>query len=269
MGETIVFFRDDDIGQVTDPLRFYVDLLLAHEIPCHYEVVPAYLDAEAAGWLRQLKAAHPDHVFLDQHGLRHEQVIGGEHVFSEFAGGRPYADQVRDIGEGRDQLEQALGDAFSGEVFTPPCHKYDADTLRALGDCGFATLSAGVRTDALSRAYYALGRTLGRVDFLGKRVSYHRGITPDARLAEVSCVIDVHMDEDGQGNLLVKSEADLWQEFEIARARLDAVGVMTHHQICDTPEKQSAFRGFVTRLVADPGVRFAALRDLVPQREAA
>lgn len=269
MSETVVFFRDDDIGALSDPLRFHVDLLLEHDIPCHYQVVPSFLDAEAAGWLRAKKSAHPALVHLDQHGLRHEQTLRGERVFSEFAGGRAYDDQLRDIHEGRDRLEQALGDAFSGRVFTPPCHKYDAQTLRALGELGFDTLSAGVRTDWPSRAYYALGRALRRVDFLGKRVSYHRQITPEPRLAEVSCVIDVHMDDDGRGGALEKDAGRLWAEFEIARARLEGVGIMTHHEVCASPERRAALRTFVERLVADPDVRFAALADLAPRREAA
>ncbi len=269
MGETIVFFRDDDVGELTDPLRFHVDLLLEHGIACHYQVVPCYLDAEAAGWLRRVKAEHADLVHLDQHGLRHEQTLGGELVYSEFAGGRDFDDQLTDIREGRDRLADALGDAFSAQVFTPPCHKYDARTLRALGELGFDTLSAGIRTDLPSRLYYAIGRGLGRVDFLGRRVSYHCQRTPQPELAEVSCTIDVHQDTDARGERLDKALDRLWAEFEAARARLDCVGVMTHHQVCDTPELQATLRRFVEKLHAEPGVRFAALRDLAPQSEAA
>ena len=57
MGETIVFFRDDDVGEWTPALRFHVDLLLELGISCHYLVVPSYLDAGCAATLRDLKQA--------------------------------------------------------------------------------------------------------------------------------------------------------------------------------------------------------------------
>ncbi|MEZ7979165.1 MAG: DUF2334 domain-containing protein [Myxococcota bacterium] len=265
MGETIVFFRDDDVGEMTDPLRFHLDVLLERDIPCHYQVVPDYLDAECAGALRQLKQTHRDLLHFNQHGLHHEQTLNGEQVYSEFAGGRPFEDQLGDIRLGRERLEQALGDAFEGDVFTPPCHKYDRETLRALGELGFKTLSAGVRTDPASRFYYFVGHLLGRVELLGKRVSYHQRVTPEKRLTEVSVVIDVHEDQDDAGNRIDKDVDTLWGEFCAAREVLKAVGVMTHHQVCDTPARQAVLAEFVSRIAAEPGVRFESLRDLAPQ----
>ena len=132
-----------------------------------------------------------------------------------------------------------------------------------------AGLSAGLRTDFPARVYYQLGRALGRVELLGKRVSYHRRFTPDPRLAEVSVVVDVHEDLDANGARIEKTADDLWNDFEAARRSLDAVGIMTHHQACDTPEKQAALRTFVSRLAADPSVRFGALLDLAPARASA
>ncbi len=269
MAETLVFFRDDDVGELTDPLRFHLDLLIEFGIPCHYQVVPSYLDAACAAELRRRKAAHPDLVHFNQHGLHHEQIVEGRVEYAEFAFGRPYEDQKKAIAEGREQLSQQLAEAFSSDVFTPPCHKYDAATLRALGDLGFSVISAGLRTDWPARAYYGLGRALGRVELLGKRVSYHRRFTPDARLAEVSVVVDAHEDVDGRGVRLEKTADDLWSDFEAARRSLDAVGIMTHHQACETPAKQAALRSFVERLAADPSVRFGDLLDLQPSRAAA
>lgn len=266
MAETLVFFRDDDVGALTDPLRFHLDLLIEFGVPCHYQVVPAYLDADCAGELRRRKAAHPGLVHFNQHGLDHEQTVNGRVEYAEFAFGRSFEDQRRAIAEGRDQLAQQLGEAFSPDVFTPPCHKYDGATLRALGDLGFTVLSAGLRTDWPARVYYRVGRALGRVELLGKRVSYHRRFTPEARLAEVSVVVDAHEAVDGRGVRLEKTANDLWADFQAARRSLDAVGIMTHHQACETPAKQTALRTFLERLASDPSVRFGDLLDLQPER---
>lgn len=266
MRETIVFFRDDDVGELTDPLRFLLDVFLEYEIPCHYQVVPHYLDSQSAAALRQIKRENPERVHFNQHGLRHEQMIGGQKSYGEFAGGRAYEDQLRDIRLGKEMLEQMLGDAFTPDVFTPPCHKYDAETIRALGDLGFAILSAGIHVGWASRGYYAAGRLLGRVDFLGKRVSYHQRMTPDPRIAELSVAIDVHEDQAEDGSRLDKGLDELWSEFSAVRRHLDAVGVMTHHQACETPEKQRVFREFVARLAVEPGVRIVDMLELSPAR---
>lgn len=267
--ETKVFFRDDDVGAWTDPLRFHVELMIEYTVPCHYLVVPAYLDDTCARALRDLKQRAPALVHFNQHGFTHEQQVGGEIVYSEFAGGRPYADQRADIEKGRDQLAERLGEAFEGDVFTPPCHKYDEVTLEALRDLGFDTLSAGIRVDPVSRLYYGIGRALRRVDWLGKRVSYHCEVVPRTGLNEVSATIDSHEDVDEQGVRVEKTADQLWAEFEGARRHLDVVGIMNHHQACETPEKQAALRTFVARLAADPSVRFADLLDLAPERRAA
>ena len=71
MRETIVFFRDDDVGELTDAMRFHFDVLLEHEIPCAYQVVPNYLDDECAREIRRLFNLHPGLAHFNQHGLYH------------------------------------------------------------------------------------------------------------------------------------------------------------------------------------------------------
>lgn len=272
MRETTVFFRDDDVGALGDPLRGLVELLLDEGVPCNYQVVPAQLDEPAVAYLRQLQRQHPDRIFLNQHGLRHEQELGGEHRWSEFDGGRPYEEQLRDISEGRRLLEERLGDSFDGRIFTPPCHKYDEQTLRVLAELGFEILSAGVKVDSLSRLYYRLGSALGRVSFAGKRVSYHLGsvpvLTPGPRLAEVSVCIDVDEDVDARGDKVEKTLEGLWREFEHCRARLPVVGVMLHHGRYGKPEKLETLRAFVRRLKELSGVRFQSIQDVAHERAA-
>ena len=263
--ETLVFFRDDDVGEMSGPLRCVIETLLEASIPCNYQVVPEYLDDGAVAELKGLQAAHPELIFLNQHGLRHCQEIKGLRVATEFAGGRSFESQLRDIEQGRDRLASALGESFSADIFTPPCHKYDGQTLRALGDLGFSTLSAGVRGDWGSQRYYEIGRALGRVELLGKRVSYHMCQTPDPRLTEVSVSIDVHEDLDGAGRRLDKTAEQLWRELEFLRARLPVVGVMLHHQACDTPAKQQALLDFAHRLASAPDVRIVSMRGLATQ----
>jgi len=258
-GGTTVFFRDDDVGRLTPGLRFVIGLLLEEGVPCNYQVVPSFLDAEAIGFLKDVQSRHPDRVVLNQHGFRHEQQIGGERVFSEFAGGRPYAEQHREIEAGRALLREALGASFDARIFTPPCHKYDGATLRALHDLGFEILSAGVKLDPASRLYYRIGRWLRRVTLLGQRVSYHEGATTDPPLADVSVCIDVDEDQDRAGRVIEKGPDRLWSEFERARRVARCVGVMLHHERYGSDAKRETLRTFVRRLKAEPEVAFATI----------
>lgn len=266
MAETLVFFRADDVGEMTEPLQGVLSTLIDAKVPCHYQVVPRYLDSSAAETLRKIQSEHPGLVFLHQHGLDHFQIIDGEQVNSEFGGGRPFEEQLAVIREGRDALQRDLGESFSPDMFTPPCHKYDDETLRALGDLGFSILSAGIRTDLPSLVYYAIGRLLGRVSFLGKRVSYNLRRTPDVRLCEISCSIDVHEDIDPNGGRIDKTVDMLWDEFQSFRRRLPAVGIMLHHQACDTPEKQTALKLLVDRLHSDSTVRILNMYEVLAAR---
>lgn len=256
---TTVFFRDDDVGRLSAGLRAVLQLLVAEGIPCNYRVVPSFLDEEAAGYLRELQSRHPDRIVLNQHGHRHEQQLAGRLVYSEFAGNRPYADQYRDIAEGRARLQTLLGASFDASIFTPPCHKYDEQTLRALHALGFSVLSAGVKLDLAARSFYAIGRALGRIVWLGQRVSYHGGRSLAPPLADVSVCIDVDEDKDAAGARIEKDSARLVAEFERARRRTPWVGVMLHHELYTAPARVETLRAFIRHLKADPGVAFATI----------
>lgn len=258
---TRVFFRDDDVGELAQPLRDVVELLVEEEVPCNYQVVPKYLDAAGASYMMDAQREHPALVILNQHGLRHEQTIDGEHRYSEFDGHRAYEEQRHDIAQGLEILHDTLGECFDSSTFTPPCHKYDDATVQVLSELGFSILSAGVKIDPVSAIYYAVGRTLGRVSLLGKRVSYHGRRTPNGLLAEVSVCIDVDEDVDSAGNKIEKSVDDLWDEFEACRMRLPEVGVMLHHGKCEG-QRVATLREFVGRLKADPGVEFRTINEL-------
>lgn len=258
---TVVFFRDDDVGERDTPLENVVELLLEESIPCSYQVVPRFLTDAGAAYMKKAQTEQPDLVILNQHGFVHEQRINGELRFSEFDGHLPYAEQRKTIEIGRLILGEKLGSSFDLSVFTPPCHKYDANTLRALAAAGIKTLSAGVRAGAMFRAYYALGASMGHVFWLGKRVSYHGDFTPDSGLVEVSVCIDVDEDVDRHGEKIEKSYDDLVGEFETCRRSLSTVGVMLHHGKYEG-RRVDTLRAFVKMLKADPRVEFRTINQI-------
>jgi len=257
---TLVFFRDDDVGPRSPALCAVVELLREEAVPCNYQIVPALLDSWTAGYLRRCRAEHAGLVELNQHGHRHRQ--GELDVWAEFGGGAPYAAQRAEILAGRTRLAELLGDDFGATVFTPPCHAYDANTLRALASIGVSVISAGVHQDPAARAFYAVGRALRRCSLLGRPVSWHGGAIPGMGLAEVSVAIDVDEDTDRRGRRVEKDLAALEREFARARCQTPIVGVMLHHESDPGARKLETLREFVRWLKRDASVSFATIEAI-------
>jgi hypothetical protein len=258
---TQVFFRDDDVGANSESLHAVVELLIAEGVPCNYQIVPALLERETADYLREHRARHPDLVALNQHGHRHKRVSSIDN-WAEFGGGSSYTDQHAEIAAGRQILAAALEGDFGSDVFTPPCHKFDAATLRALRDVGVRVLSAGVRTRGVVRLHYALGRALGSAFLFGVKVSHHGRPLPGTGLVELSAAIDVDEDLDRNEVPIEKSVDCLTREFERARAQYPIVGVMLHHARYTQTRKLDTLRQFVLKLKADSSLEFRTLESL-------
>ncbi len=259
--ECVVFFRDDDVDELTDELVELMSFFLAEEIPVNYQVVPAKLQDDACEFVLEKRRTHPQLIRLNQHGYTHEHVIDGVHTWFEYSGNRPYEDQYESIQRGRRILIDRLGPFFDGLVFTPPGHKYDENTLRALEALGFEILSASSYTSPQARLYYRLGKALRRSSLLGRRVSYHGQLLPGHDILEVSVALDVDMAKDRRGDLILKTASQLIHEFEQASQVSEVVGVVLHHSRY-TPEKRDALRELVAFLRSKAGVSFQLIEDV-------
>lgn len=257
--KTTVFFRDDDVGGLSPALRAVVELLIEERVPCNYQVVPMYLSKESAEYIRDKRRKHPELFVLNQHGYKHEDHRGGQHTYEEFGGHRPYDDQLGALGAGRRMLVEMLGNEFSGDVFTPPCHKYDENTLAALHTLGFRVLSAGVKPGIPSRAYYEFGRALKKVSLFGKRVSYHGRSTPSS-IKELSASIDV--DPDITPNGRAKTYEELVADFQVARAEQKIVGVMLHHEAYTSDAKVDTLRRFCRYIHQQPDLELKTIEAI-------
>jgi hypothetical protein len=256
--KTTVFFRSDDVGALSPALRAVVELLLAERVPCNYQVVPMYLSKEAAEYIREKRRAHPELFVLNQHGYKHEDHRNGQQTYEEFGGHRSFDDQLAALATGRRMLVEMLGAEFSGDVFTPPCHKYDENTLAALHTLGFRVLSAGVKPGIPSRAYYELGRALGKISLFGKRVSYHGQKTP-ASIKELSASVDVDPEV---ANGPVKSYDELVADFQTARAEQEIVGIMLHHEAYTNPLKVDTLRRFSRFIQQQPNIELKTIETI-------
>ncbi len=264
---TSVFIRDDDAGVLTPELRRVAEMMVREGVPVNYQIIPEQLTEECARYLVALHTDHPGLVELNQHGLRHEQTINGRREFSEFTAGRPLNEQRSDIRLGQEMLRNMLGDAFDETIFTPPCHRYERATLRALADCGISVVSAGVYHDVRSRAVYSIGRRLHLVSVRGRPISYHLLPTPQPGVSELSTSVNVDMDR--RGRAWDPTPTDLTGVFADARRHTSVVGLLLHHHRYTVQARAEILRRFLDNIRAAPGVRFVTMSRAVASADGA
>lgn len=230
-GTVTLFLRDDDVGAWTPALATFIEIFRSRQLPVSYQIIPALLTDDCAARLKALHGEEPDLFGFGQHGLEHGMTIGGRRLSWEFGGERDYATQLRVIRQGREVLERMLGDAFDGTVFTPPRHRFNADTVRALAESGFEVLSAASYRDTPRRVVYRVARTLG-LGFIGNRgITWHPDWRPEARIREISIAVAV---DDGAPR--PRRASDVLAEIAMASRFPGPVGLMFHHQAWDSPE---------------------------------
>lgn len=252
-----IFLRDDDVGALTPSLRRFAATFEERGLPVSYQIIPRLLTDECARFLRDAKRRAPKLLELSQHGLAHEMNVGGRKVYYEFGPERSYDEQLEDIRAGRGILEDKLADDFEGLVFTPPQHKYDRSTLRALENVGVRVLSASCYSGWAHRAIYRAGRTLG-LSSIGRRgISYHGQVRPDADLLELSISVVV---DDGSTH---RERADqVLREIRKACAQSPVVGLMFHHEVYQCDGDAAFLTHLADGLAAMRGGEFSLLSDI-------
>jgi hypothetical protein len=221
-----IFVRNDDVGARTEALTRFVRLFLDRRIPVSYQVIPAKLTRECADWLRELWREHPDLIEFGQHGLNHEMILRGQHLLREFGPERDLPEQMAIVAEGRSRLQQMMGADIPIRVFTPPQHKYDRNTVKAVTANGFEIFSAAAYPSPHHRLAYAVGRMLGRSSIRHHGISHHESIRPEAPIRELSIAIAV---DDGRRLQVPAGRLPM----AIARAAKTSrnVGLMFHHEV--------------------------------------
>jgi hypothetical protein len=255
-GLSRIFVRDDDVGDLTPEFRRFFQLFYDRQIPVSYQIIPERFTQACADFLLAARKARPELVEFGQHGLRHEMMVRGKLEYYEFGPERSFAQQSRDIAEGRSLLRQRLGDT-PAPVFTPPRHRYDRNTLKALAQQGFSIFSASSYLKPHHRLAYGVGRALGLSSVGARGVPYHGRVRPDCGLFELS--IAVAADDGGTPSGTARSIlADVAQ----ASAREPTVGLMFHHQAYRDNAREAELRELADGLAAIPGISFHTMSDL-------
>jgi hypothetical protein len=257
MNSGVYFVRDDDIGDLTDALVFFVELFVSRRIPVSYQIIPARLTEECAEYLLGVQRAHPDLIEFGQHGLRHcLELPGGRMVKREFGPERSAQQQFEDILEGKRLLDERLKGA-PVKVFTPPQHKYNRDTVAAAAKAGHRVFSAADYATGIHQFVYSMGRSVGLSSIQGRGISYNGAVRPEAEIFERSISIAV----DNGRSISIKPD-DLEAKVRRARRKNDAVGFMLHHACYD--RERGALTKIADRMAGLGAQDFVKLGDLAP-----
>ncbi|HET9160982.1 MAG TPA: DUF2334 domain-containing protein [Caulobacteraceae bacterium] len=255
--ETVYFVRDDDVGELTDALRLFVDTFLERRIPVSYQIIPGQLTEDCAHYLVEMRAAHPDLIEFGQHGLHHAMTKSGRSLMREFGPELSLDQQRAVIAEGLDILHQRLGPEPPVRVFTPPQHKYDHNTVRAAAAVGHRVFSASYYPDAAHQGVYALGRAIGLSSLRHHGISYHDRARPEAAIEEISISLDVD-----DGEVLKRPAGLLAQALQQAERRTGRVGLMFHHGIYTDADKAGQLAAIADVIAGLDVTRLKKLGDL-------
>jgi hypothetical protein len=220
------FIRADDVGDLTPELRVFVQTFITRTIPVSYQIIPSKFTQRCADYLRNMWREYPELVEFGQHGLCHQMTVGGRHVWREFGPERNRSEQQNIIAEGRMLLREKLGEGIAVNVFTPPQHKYNGDTIRAIAAAGYSVFSASAYPYYLHRLVYRFGRALRLSSLRHHGISYHCRRRPEAPVTEVSIAIAV---DDG-GSIRCPAPA-FPSALMQALKQTEVVGLLFHHAV--------------------------------------
>ena len=169
-----VFIRNDDVMDLTDNLKEFINFFLEQNIPVNYMIVPGRITQRCIEHFLQLKQSYPSLIHLNQHGYMHKNHNTSSDK-GEFGKFRTYQQQYTDIKKGFELMQAHFGENFSA-VFTPPNHVFNEDTLKILEEFKFKAFSNKL-TPEKNRIYpfYAFYEAPVTVDLLEKG---EIGLTP-------------------------------------------------------------------------------------------
>ena len=137
-GLTAAFWwRDDDATAATPELERLLDIAGSTEVPLALAAIPARLEDGLAARLETCA-----NIDVLQHGFAHLSHARAGALNLELGGARPRDLLLRDLGAGREILQQAFGARFL-PVMVPPWNRVDSDVvtdLPAIGLYGLSTM---------------------------------------------------------------------------------------------------------------------------------
>lgn len=253
------YLRNDDVNVLDDELVAVSRRCTEAGVPLTHAVEPANVTDEAVRWLREEKARAPRLIEIMQHGFDHQKREVGE-----FGGSRPYDEQFRDLGHGKEIMSGRFGDDFL-PCLNFPFGPYNQHSMRAADDLGFRIVSSHYNCLPSRRAMYAVGHLLRRGQLLGRHVSYHLDHYPRTGMFCIDMAISFIERYIGEYG----AQTCVFYPFEEIRRRIDrfvrhtpVVGLLLHHRYHTDQASLDLINEVIDYVRALPGAEFLNMDEI-------
>jgi glycosyltransferase involved in cell wall biosynthesis len=252
--KNIVFFRNDDVENLTKTLTDFTEYFLLNDIAISQGVIPGNITKKTASWLNEIENKYKYLIEIDQHGYKHIDYGCGE-----FGRCRNKQQQTNDIVKGKKIMNTLFGKNFS-RVFIPPKQFFSKDTIEILENNNYKILSGYVSIKNKKLLLYRLGIFLKRYNFLGKEISYHEKRFYDKKLRELSISVDVV--KSYKDKIIINKYEENVKNYELAKKKHKIVGIMTHHEMFNDPQKMKELKRFIDYVKRDKNIYIKKLEDI-------
>jgi peptidoglycan/xylan/chitin deacetylase (PgdA/CDA1 family) len=135
---SIVFFRDDDVGELDVNIVRITELFQKLNTPLSLEVIPKNIQKEFLDYFDSIKSTGLFDV--GQHGYAHIRYKTEGINKGEFGSNRTASEKKEDIVAGWDIISKSFG-SFAKKIFIPPWGLMDEETYNILRDLKYESFS--------------------------------------------------------------------------------------------------------------------------------
>lgn len=139
--KNIIFFRLDDVKELSEDFKKIIKIFINYKIPLVLAVEPWNIDKQIVAYINIIKNKYPDLIDIVQHGYKHIKYQQDWYKY-EFWELRDYNNQLSDIRNWLRIMEKNFWDNFL-KAFVPPYNNINLDTEEILGDLEFNIFSSG------------------------------------------------------------------------------------------------------------------------------
>lgn len=249
--DSIVIFRNDDIQPwyETETMRSVDRVFIEEDVPVTLGVIPnpggdlPLTDDEATcEYLGSLQSNHPGQFEMALHGYTHQSETGF-YDGSEF-GGLPLDEQSERLIEG----DRILGECVEpSQTFVPPMNTYDDETVRAVEESGYTTISGGTW---FTDQYYDR-------DGAGNETAYFE--TGEVRHVPETQAFEDWNAYDGSGEVPFHETETLTDAFDETHEENGVFVQMIHYQYFTTEERLEQLRTLIGHMKSTDDVGFMTL----------
>ncbi len=136
---TIIFFRDDDVGEKNGTIIRLIELCEKYDMPLSLEIIPKNLEEEFVHYFNSLSKKYLFDV--GQHGYDHLPVDRNGINEGEFGKSKSMEEKRKSLELGWDIIEKNFT-SQKMKIFTPPWGALDKETYELLKDLKYDAISA-------------------------------------------------------------------------------------------------------------------------------